>query len=45
MASATFTNQKTLFTSKLDLNIRKETGKYCIFGRALYGAEGASAVT
>lgn len=45
MASATFTKKKTLFfTSKLNLNIRKEIVKCCIFGITLYGAEGASAV-
>jgi len=45
MASATFTTKKALFfTSKLDLNIRKEIAKCCIFGVALYGAEGGFAV-
>jgi hypothetical protein len=37
-------SRRHFFTSKLDLNIRKETVKCCIFGIALYGAEGASAV-
>jgi len=38
MAKAAF-NKKTLFTSKLDLNLRKKLVKCYIWGMALYGAE------
>jgi len=39
-----FIRKKTLFTTKLDLYIRKGIVKCCILGLAFYGAEGASAV-
>jgi hypothetical protein len=40
MAKAVFTKNKTLFTSKLDLNLRKKlVVKYFICSIALYGAE------
>jgi hypothetical protein len=32
-------NKKTLFTSKLDLNLRKKLVKFYIWNMALYGAE------
>ena len=38
MAKAAF-NKKTLFTSKLDLNLRKKLVKCYIWSMALYGAE------
>jgi hypothetical protein len=38
MAKAAF-NNKTLFTSKLDLNLRKNLVKCYIWSIALYGAE------
>jgi hypothetical protein len=38
MAKAAF-NKKTLFTSKLDLNLRKKVVKFYIWSIALYGAE------
>jgi hypothetical protein len=38
MAKAAF-NQKTLFTSKLDLNLRKKLVKCYIWRTALFGAE------
>jgi len=38
MAKAAF-NKKTLFTSKLDLNLRKKLIKCYIWSMALYGAE------
>jgi hypothetical protein len=38
MAKAAF-NKKTLFTSKLDLNLRKKVVKCYIWSAALYGAE------
>jgi len=38
MAKAAF-NKKILFTSKLDLNLRKELVKCYIWGMTLYGAE------
>ena len=38
MAKAAF-NKKTLFTSKLDLNLRKKLVKCYIWRMALYGAE------
>jgi hypothetical protein len=39
MAKATFNTKKTLFTSKLDLNLRKKLDKCYIWSIALYGAE------
>jgi hypothetical protein len=39
MAKAAFSRRKTLFTSKLDLNLRKKLVKCYIWGMALYGAE------
>jgi hypothetical protein len=39
MAKAAFTNKKTLFTSKLDLNLRKKLVKCYIWSIALYVAE------
>ena len=39
MAKAPFTKTKTLFTSKLDLNLRKKLVKCYIWSMALYGAE------
>jgi hypothetical protein len=40
MAKATFKKKKkTLFTSKLDLNLRKNLVKCYIWSMALYGAE------
>ena len=39
MAKAAFNNKKNLFTSKLDLNLRKKLVKYCVWSMALYGAE------
>ena len=39
MAKAAFSKKKTLFTSKLDLNLRKKLIKCYIWGMALYGAE------
>jgi len=40
MARAAFNNKKkTLFTSKLDLNLRKKLVKFYIWGMALYGAK------
>jgi hypothetical protein len=38
LAKAAF-NKKTLFTSKLDLNLRKKLVKCYIWRKALYGAE------
>jgi hypothetical protein len=38
MAKAAF-NTKTLFTSKLDVNLRKKQVKCYIWSLALYGAE------
>jgi hypothetical protein len=38
MAEAAF-NKKTLFTSKLNLNLRKKLVKYYIWSVALHGAE------
>ena len=34
-----FNKKKTLFTSKLDLNLRKKLVKYYVWSMALYGAE------
>ena len=39
MAKAAFSKKKTLFTSKLDLNLRKRLIKCYIWSMALYGAE------
>jgi len=39
MAKATFSKKKTLFTSKLDLNLRKKLIKFYIWSMASYGAE------
>jgi len=39
MAKAAFGKTKTLFTSKLDLNLRKKLIKCYIWSKALYGAE------
>jgi hypothetical protein len=39
MAKAAFNKEKTLFTSKLDLNLRKKLVKCYIWSMALYGAE------
>jgi hypothetical protein len=39
MAKAAFNKKKTLFASKLDLNLRKKLVKCYIWGIALYGAE------
>ena len=39
MAKAAFKKKKTLFTRKLDLNLRKKLIKCYIWSMALYGAE------
>jgi len=39
MAKALFNKKKTLFTSKLALNLRKKLVKCYIWSMALYGAE------
>ena len=39
MAKAAFNKKNTLFTSKLDLNLRKKLVKYYIWSMALYGVE------
>jgi len=39
MAKAAINKKKTLFTSTLDLNLRKKLIKCCIWSMALYGAE------
>ncbi|PNF31501.1 hypothetical protein B7P43_G00777, partial [Cryptotermes secundus] len=39
MAKASFSKKKSLFTSKLDLNLRKKLVKCYIWSIALYGAE------
>ena len=39
MAKAAFNEKKTLFTSKLDLNLRKKLVKCYIWNLALYGSE------
>jgi hypothetical protein len=39
MAKAVFNRKKTLFASKLDLNIRKKLVKCHIWSIALFGAE------
>ena len=37
-AKAAFDRKETLFTSKLDLKLRKKLAKCCIWNIALYGA-------
>ena len=39
MAKAAFSNKKTFFTSKLDLNLRKKLIKCYIWSMTFYGAE------
>ena len=39
MAKAAFNKKNTLFTSKLDLNLRKKLVKCYVWSMALYGAE------
>jgi len=39
MTKAAFNKKKTLFTRKLDLNLRKKPVKCYIWSKALYGAE------
>ena len=39
MAKVAFNKKKTLFTSTLDLNLRKKLVKCYIWSMALYGAE------
>jgi hypothetical protein len=39
MENAAFCTKKTLFTSKLDLHLRKKQGKCYIWSRAMYCAE------
>ena len=39
MAKAAFNKKKSLFTSKLDLNLSKKLVKFYIWSMALYGAE------
>jgi hypothetical protein len=39
MAQATFNKKKTLFTRKLDLNLRQKLVKCYIWSIAVYGAE------
>jgi hypothetical protein len=39
MAKAAFNRKKILFTTKLDLNLRKTLDKCSIWSVALYGAE------
>ena len=39
MAKAAFNKKKNLFTSKLDLNLRKKLVKSYFWSMALYGAE------
>jgi hypothetical protein len=39
MAKAAFNRKKTLFTSKLDLELRKKLVKCYVWSIALYGAE------
>jgi len=39
MSKAAFNKKKTLFTSKLDLHLRKKLVKCYIWSMALYGAE------
>jgi hypothetical protein len=42
MANAAFNKKKTLFTSKLDLNLRKKLVKCYIWSIALYGGENST---
>jgi hypothetical protein len=39
LAKASFNKKKVLFTSKLDLNLRKKRAKYYIRSASAYGAE------
>jgi hypothetical protein len=39
IAKAAFNRKKNLFTSKLDLNLRKKLVKCYVWSMALYGAE------
>jgi hypothetical protein len=39
IAKAAFNKKRALFTSKVDLELRKKLVKYYIWNRALYGAE------
>jgi len=39
MAKAAFNMKRTLFTSTLDLELRKKLVKCCVWSIALYGAE------
>ena len=39
MAKAAFDNNKAIFTSKLDVNFRKNAVNCCLWSIALYGAE------
>jgi len=39
MAKAAFKKKRKLFTSKLELNVRKKLMKCCIWSTALYDAE------
>jgi hypothetical protein len=39
MEKAAFNKKKTLFTSKMELNLRKKLVKCYIWSMALYGAE------
>jgi len=39
MAKAAFNKKKTLFTNKMDLNLRKKPANFEILIIALYGAE------
>ena len=38
MAKAAFNREKTVFTGKLDLNLRKKLVNCCVWSIALYGA-------
>jgi len=39
MVKVAFSNKKAVFTSRLDLNLRKSLVKYYIWSIVLYGAE------
>ena len=39
MAKSAFIKKKALFTSKLDLNLRKKLIQCCTWSKALYGAK------
>ena len=39
MTKAAFNKKRNLFTSKLDLNVRKKLVNFCVWGIALYGTE------